>query len=205
MHTQHIISAGTDLSQAKKALIMIHGRGGNAENMLSLAQSLHVKDYALLAPQATHNTWYPYSFMMPPSQNEPWLSSALETVKEAVDKVVKLGVERENIYFTGFSQGACLTLEFIARNATRWGGVVAFSGGLIGDKIYTENYQGDFHETPVLISSSNPDPHIPLERVHASTEILKNMHAKVTEQIYDNKGHFISQDEIDRANEIIFI
>src|SRR5690554_4304583 len=135
MHIQHLISAGTDLGEAKKVLIMIHGRGGNAEDMLSLAQTLDVKDYALLAPQATHNTWYPYSFMMPPSRNEPWLSSALEIVKQTVDVAIKEGFDTENIYFTGFSQGACLTLEFLARNAAKWGGAAAFSGGLIGDKI----------------------------------------------------------------------
>jgi len=205
MHIQHLISAGTDLSKAKKVLIMIHGRGGSAEDMLSLAQSLHVKDYALLAPQATHNTWYPYSFMMPPTRNEPWLSSALGILEQAVEEVIKQGIDTENIYFTGFSQGACLTLEFLARNAAKWGGAAAFSGGLIGDQIYMENYKGDFSETPIFISSSNPDPHIPLERVQASIEVLKTMHAKVTEQIYENKGHFISQDEIDRANRIVFI
>ncbi|TCK80808.1 alpha/beta hydrolase [Albibacterium bauzanense] len=205
MHIQHSFSAGTELSKAKKVLIMIHGRGGSAEDMLSLAQSLHVEDYALLAPQATHNTWYPYSFMMSPSRNEPWLSSALKILKDVVDGVIKEGIDMENIYFTGFSQGACLTLEFLARNAAKWGGAAAFSGGLIGDKIYMENYQGNFNKTPIFISSSNPDPHIPLERVYTTIDILKDMQADVSEKIYDNKGHFISQDEIDRANRIIFI
>lgn len=205
MHIQNLISAGTELNNAKKVLIMIHGRGGSAEDMLSLAQSLHVKDYALLAPQATHNTWYPYSFMMPPSRNEPWLSSALEILRQAVDGVIQEGIDTENIYFTGFSQGACLTLEFLARNGAKWGGAAAFSGGFIGDKIYKENYQGNFDKTPLFISSSNPDPHIPLERVYDSIEILMDMQAEVTEKIYDNKGHFISQDEIDRANKIVFI
>src|SRR5690554_480555 len=205
MHTQQIINSGTDLIKAKKALIMIHGRGGNADDILSLAQSLQVKDYALLAPQAMHNTWYPYSFMVPPSQNEPWLSSALDVLRGVVEKVIKEGIAAENIYFLGFSQGACLALEFIARNATKWGGAVAFSGGLIGDQVYMENYKGDFAETPVFISCGNFDPHIPLERVQESTAILRDMGASVTEKIYENKGHFISQDEIDRANKIVFI
>ncbi len=205
MHTQQIVHAGLDLSQAKKALIMIHGRGGTASDILSLAQSLHVENYALLAPQAMHNTWYPYSFMMPPSKNEPWLSSALDVLKGVVEEVMKEGITAENIYFLGFSQGACLTLEFITRNATKWGGAVAFSGGLIGDKVYMENYKGNFAETPVFISCGDFDPHIPLERVHESTAILTNMGASVTEQIYDNKGHFISQDEVERANKIVFI
>lgn len=205
MHIQHLFSAGIELNKAKKVLIMIHGRGGSAEDMLSLAQSLHVQDYALLAPQATHNTWYPYSFMMPPDRNEPWLSSALDVLKQTVDEVIKKGIETENIYFTGFSQGACLTLEFLARNAAKWGGAATFSGGLIGDKIYMENYQGNFNQTPIFISSSNPDPHIPVERVYASIDILKDMKAEVTEKVYVNKGHYISQDEIDRANKLIFI
>lgn len=205
MHIQHVISAGAELSEAKKALIMIHGRGGSAEDMLSLAPSLHVENYALLAPQATHNTWYPYSFMMPPSRNEPWLSSALDILEKTVDAVVKEGISTENIYFTGFSQGACLTLEFLARNGAKWGGAAAFSGGLIGDKIYMENYKGDFDQTPLFISSSNPDPHIPVERVYASIDIFKDMHAEVTARIYDNKGHFISQDEVERANKIVFV
>src|SRR5690554_2413189 len=205
MHTQQIVHGGLDLSQAKKALIMTHGRGGNASDILSLAQSLHVENYALLAPQAMHSTWYPYSFMMPPSKNEPWLSSALDVLKGVVEEVMKEGIAAENIYFLGFSQGACLTLEFITRNATKWGGAVAFSGGLIGDKVYMENYKGNFADTPVFISCGDFDPHIPLKRVQESTAILRDMGASVTEKIYENKSHSISQDEIDRANKIVFI
>jgi phospholipase/carboxylesterase len=103
-----------------------------------------------------------------------------------------------------FSQGACLALEFAARNATRWGGIAAFSGGLIGDKIYSENYKGSFDNTPVFIGSSNPDFHIPVERVYASTNILKNMDADVTEKLYTNMGHTINEDEINNANRLIF-
>ena len=158
----------------------------------------------MLATQATNDTWYPYSFLAPPSQNEPWLSSALQLVKELVDDILAKGVPAKNIYFTGFSQGACLTLEFVTRNANRYGGVVAFTGGLIGDKIYRENYKGDFQNTPVFIGSSNPDPHIPIERVYATTNILKSMNADVTEKIYANMGHTINQDEINQANKLIF-
>ncbi|MBC7827313.1 MAG: dienelactone hydrolase family protein [Chitinophagaceae bacterium] len=204
MHKKNVITAGKPLKEATKALILLHGRGASAEDILSLATYLNVKEYALIAPQATGNTWYPYSFMMPPSQNEPWLSSALSLIKELVSDLNNNGIASENIYFAGFSQGACLTLEFVARNATKFGGVAAFTGGLIGEVIYGENYKGDFKNTPVFIGTSNPDPHIPVERVYATTNILKNMNAAVTEKIYNNMGHTINDDEIKNANAIIF-
>lgn len=204
IHSKNIAAAGKNLADVKKVLIMIHGRGGSVEDILSLSNHLQVKDFALLAPQANNNSWYPYSFMAPTSQNEPWLSSALSLLKEIVDDVIAKGITEENIYFTGFSQGACLMLEFVARNATKFGGVAAFTGGLIGDRIHPENYKGDFKNTPIFIGSSNPDPHVPVVRVHATTNILKGMHADVTEKIYENMGHTISQDEIELANKLIF-
>jgi phospholipase/carboxylesterase len=204
MHTKKIITPGKKISEAKKALIMVHGRGGSAEDILSLAVHLDVKDFALLAPQATNDSWYPLSFLARPADNEPWLSSALKVLGDTVSEIESSGIVKENIYFLGFSQGACLTLEFVARNATKYGGVVAFTGGLIGDKIYAENYKGDFANTPVFIGSSNPDPHVPVERVHASTDILKQMNANVTEIVYDNLGHTINQDEIKNANNLVF-
>src|SRR5205085_2312403 len=149
MHQKKIISAGKKLTVAKKALIMLHGRGGSAEDILSLSPHLHLNDFALLAPQATNHSWYPLPFLAQPKANEPWLSSALQVVADTVKEVVDGGIAMENIYLLGFSQGACLTLEFAARNATRYGGIVAFTGGLIGDKIYQENYKGDFENTPV--------------------------------------------------------
>lgn len=204
IHPKNIVSAGNDLSTAKKVLIMVHGRGGSAEDILSLAGFLNLREFSFLAPQASNNSWYPYSFLAPPSQNEPWLSSALSLLKETKNDIIAHGISEENIYFLGFSQGACLMLEFISRAAEKFGGIVAFSGGLIGDKIYTENYKGDFKYTPVFIGSSDPDPHIPVERVKATTGILKGMNADVTEKIYQNMGHTISQDEIDQAKKIVF-
>lgn len=203
MHAKHIITAGADVSKAKKAMVMLHGRGAHAQDILSLANYLDAKDFALVAPQATNNTWYPYSFLAPPAQNEPWLSSALNIIKEVVTDLNNAGITNENIYFLGFSQGACLTLEFVARNATRYGGVIAFTGGLIGDKIYPEHYTGNFAGTPVFIGSSNPDFHVPVERVYATTNILKNMGAAVTEKIYNNMGHTINEDELQHANVIL--
>ena len=204
MHTKHIITAGKELNKDSKVLIMIHGRGGSADDILSLASHLDVKDFTLLAPQATDNTWYPYSFLAPPDQNEPWLSSALSLLKETVDDLLNQGSPADHIYFLGFSQGACLTLEYVTRNAMQYGGVAAFTGGLIGDKIYPENYQGDFKGTPIFIGTSDPDPHVPVQRVYATSNILRDMHAEVTEKIYPNMGHTISQDEIELANRLVF-
>ncbi|MEP6594921.1 MAG: dienelactone hydrolase family protein [Ginsengibacter sp.] len=204
MHKKNIVTTGRELSSKSKVLVMLHGRGAGAQDILSLAPSLNVKDFTLLAPQATNNTWYPYSFLTPPSQNEPWLSSALALLKEILNDLYNQNIPSENIYFTGFSQGACLTLEFVTRNASKYGGVAAFTGGLIGDKIYSENYKGDFQNTPVFIGTSDPDPHVPVERVYATANILKNMNAVVTEKVYNNMGHTIIQDEIDNANQLVF-
>jgi phospholipase/carboxylesterase len=204
MHTKYVVTAGKPLNQAGKALILVHGRGGRAGDILFLADELNVEDFVLLAPQATGNSWYPYSFLMPPAQNEPWLSSALDVLKQLVAEINAVGIPPENIYFLGFSQGACLTLEFVTRNATRYGGVAAFTGGLIGDTIYPENYTGDFGGTPIFIGTSDPDPHVPVPRVHATTKILQDMNAAVTEEIYPLMGHTISQTEIDKVNDLIF-
>jgi len=204
MHSKNIVTGDVKVKEAQKALIMIHGRGASAEDIISLAGHLHVKDFALLAPQANNNTWYPQSFLAPPVQNEPWLSSALEIIGSMVNDLVQGSISKDRIYFLGFSQGACLMLEFIARNAAKYGGAVAFTGGLIGDKIYNENYSGSFEQTPVFIGISNPDFHVPVERVYATTNILKSMGAIVTEKVYANMGHTIIQDEIDNANSLIF-
>ena len=203
-HEKKIVTAGKNLEDAEKALIMIHGRGANANDILSVADYLNVNDFALLAPQATNNTWYPYSFMAPASQNEPWLSSSLNLIKDLLNEITEKGIASENIYFLGFSQGACLALEFVARNAEKYGGVVAFTGGLIGDTIHTKNYTGDFNKTPIFIGSSNPDPHVPVERVYETAKILKKMNAVVTQKLYNDMGHMILQDEIDIANKLVF-
>jgi phospholipase/carboxylesterase len=183
---------------------MIHGRGSTARNILSLAGDLQVEDYTLIAPQATNNSWYPYSFLEPPSRNEPWLSSALMLMGEVVDDLEKM-IGKKNIYLLGFSQGACLMLEFVTRNADKYGGCIAFTGGLIGDKIDAENYKGDFQLAPVFIGTGDPDPHVPLERVHETTRILKKMNASVTEKVYARIGHTIIQDEFDHANKILSV
>ena len=203
-HNINIKYAGTPLENAKKALIMLHGRGATADSILTLGDHLNVAEYALLAPQATNNTWYPHSFMAPIEENEPWLSSAIDIVRETVNKVLQSGIKSENIYFLGFSQGACLATEYATRNAQRYGGVVAFTGGLIGKEINRNNYSGDFEQTPVFFGTSNPDFHVPVERVYASANIAREMNASVTEKVYENRGHTISEDEINIVNRFVF-
>ena len=203
MHRKQFILSGKDIKDAKKVLIMFHGRGASGASILSIAEHLQTNEFALLAPEATNHTWYPYSFLAPPSQNEPWLSSALDLLDYIVKDLKEKKFDTKDIYFLGFSQGACLTLEYVTRNATLYGGVIAFTGGLIGDKIYADNYKGDFSGTPVFIGTSDPDPHVPVERVNATENILKNMNAQVVKKIYANMGHTINQDEINFANKIL--
>lgn len=204
MHQKEIFSAGKNINDAEKALILLHGRGATAEDILGLGQELNATEFALFAPQATNYTWYPYSFLAPVDQNEPWLSSAIKLLGELVQDLNHKGIPSERIYFAGFSQGACLTLEFVTRNARRWGGVAAFTGGLIGEKLNAATYKGDFGQTPVFIGSSDPDPHVPLTRVQQSVEILRNLGADVVEKIYPNMGHTISWDELINANKHVF-
>jgi phospholipase/carboxylesterase len=204
VHQYQLVIRGKKITEADKVLIMLHGRGASSEDILSLSQYLNVKDYVLVAPQATNNTWYPYSFLAPPKSNEPWLTSALNILDKTVIDVIKKGKHKPNIFFLGFSQGACLMLEYLTRNADKYGGAAAFTGGLIGDKIYKENYKGDFLQTPVFIGTSNPDSHVPVERVYATANILRDMNALVTEKVYSDIGHTINEDEINNANKLIF-
>ena len=204
MHTKKYITAGKPLNETGKALILLHGRGGSAEDILGLADALPVEDYTLFALQATSHSWYPYSFLALPAQNEPWLSSALEVVKELVDEIKAQGIPEDKIWFTGFSQGACLMLEFITRNAARYGGAAAFTGGLIGDRIYPENYKGDFGGMRVFIGTSDPDPHVPVQRVLECEGVLKGMVADILVKVYKGMGHTITSAEIEEASRHVF-
>lgn len=202
-HSIKYKTAGAPVAQAKGALVMLHGRGGTAANIISLARELEAEGLAIYAPEATNNSWYPYSFMAPESQNQPALDSALDMISQLVEKIKADGISANHIYFMGFSQGACLTLEYIARNAQVYGGAVAFTGGLIGEELVTERYQGNFGNTPVLITTGNPDPHVPLHRVEESVELLKKMEALVTLKIYPGRPHTITMPEIELANELL--
>ncbi|MCB0581131.1 MAG: dienelactone hydrolase family protein [Phaeodactylibacter sp.] len=202
-HHKNVATAGTPLKEAEKAMILIHGRGATAESILELAGHLLVEGFALLAPQATGYTWYPYSFMAPVEQNEPSLSTALEVISQIVKDITDAGIAPEYIYFLGFSQGACLTSEYLARNAQRYGGAFLYSGGLIGDEINRSNYQGDFNGTPVLLGCSDVDAHVPLRRVKDTTALFAEMGADVTERIYPNAPHTVFDDEIEITNRIL--
>ncbi|MDR3008900.1 MAG: dienelactone hydrolase family protein [Sphingobacterium sp.] len=203
-HSINIKTAGQNLEQAKKAIIMIHGRGGSAEDILGMSSYLHVDNYALLAPQAENHSWYPYSFIAPAQENEPWLSSAINLIDQTVKLALDKGILAENIYFFGFSQGACLTLEYLARHAQHYGGAVAIIGGVIGEKINMAPYIGDFAQTPIFLGTSDPDFHVPLERVQDTASILEQMNANVKLVVYQNAGHAINREEIDLANEFVF-
>lgn len=194
---------GAPLAQAPRVAIFVHGRGASAEDILTLAPHLELDGFALIAPQADQDTWYPYSFMAPTHQNEPGLSSALTLLEQLMHQCLAAGIPSEHIYWLGFSQGACLTLEFAARHARRFGGVYAFSGGLIGDVINRSNYQDAFAQTPVFIGCSDVDPHIPLERVEESAAVLRELGAFVTKRIYPNMPHTIIQDEIELVNALL--
>ncbi|TLV03274.1 alpha/beta hydrolase [Dyadobacter luticola] len=197
---KNLISSGVPIAEATKAIIMLHGRGGSAADIISLQRLLHLNEFAIYAPQATNNSWYPYSFMAPDEQNQPALNSALETVAQTVAEIEAAGILAEHIYFAGFSQGACLTLEFIATHPKRYGGVIAFTGGLIGQHLDEAKYTGDLAETPVFVSTGDPDPHVPVSRVKESIAVLERMNAFVTFTVYPGRQHTISSDEIRQAN-----
>lgn len=204
MATPKLYYAGTPVHQAQKALILVHGRGATAESILSVAPFLAVDDYAWVAPQAPLHTWYPYSFMAPEHQNQPDLDQALHLLRDTVQQLVEQGISSEQIYFFGFSQGACLSLEFVALNAQKYGGVVAVIGGLIGESLNAEKYQGDFQQTPIFIATSDPDVHVPLQRVEDTATLLSQLQADVTLKVYKNAGHTLLQEEVDVANQLIF-
>lgn len=202
-HAQaRVATAGTPLAEARAAIVLLHGRGASAEDILALARELELPGCAYLAPQAAGHTWYPYSFLMPLEQNEPHLGSALSLIESLLTRVEAEGVDRERVMLAGFSQGACLSLEFLARSGRRMGGVAGFSGGLIGPPGGSRHYPGSLHGTPVFLGSSDPDPHIPVERVRETQRVLTAMGAEVTTRIYPGLGHTINTDELDHARRI---
>ena len=200
---QPVFFAGIPLEQAEAAMIMVHGRGATAESILGLSGELAQPGFAYLAPQAAGNTWYPNPFLAPIASNEPWLSSALATVAGVLRQVAGAGIPPERTMLLGFSQGACLVLEFAARNARRYGGVVGLSGGLIGPDGTPRDYAGALDGTPIFLGCSDVDPHIPEERVQHSAEVLRRLGGVVTTRLYPNMGHTINQDEIELVQDMM--
>ncbi|GAO41872.1 alpha/beta hydrolase [Flavihumibacter petaseus] len=204
MHRKHIVHAGAPLATADKVLILLHGRGAGPNDILGLAGYFPVAGFALLAPAATNSTWYPYSFMAPETSNEPWLSSAVDLVTGLIDELLEAGKNAENLYFMGFSQGACLLLECLARHAQRYGGAAAFTGGLIGESLQKDRYKGDFAGMPLFLGTSDPDPHVPVLRVEETAGVYTSLQAAVTKKIYPGMGHTINQDELTTAGALLF-
>ena len=194
---QPVRMAGEPISRARAAMLMMHGRGASADDILSLANEINQPGFVYFAPQAAGNTWYPNRFLVPLTENEPWLSSALKFIDDVLTEIINAGIPSERVILLGFSQGACLTLEFAARNARRYGGIVGLSGALIGPDDTPRDYKGSLAGTPVFLGCSDVDFHVPKERVDQTAEVLKNLGGEVTERLYPNMGHSVNQEEID--------
>ena len=187
----------------KSAIILLHGRGGSAEDILGLREEFGFPEASYLALEAPGHTWYPYSFLTPIERNEPWLTQSLAKVSETVDAALRQGIARENIVIAGFSQGACLASEFVARNAARYGGLIAFTGGLIGPPGTDFRYPGNLAGTPAFLGAGDPDPHVPWKRVQESADVLTKMGADVTLKRYAGMPHTISRQEISEARALL--
>lgn len=196
---QPVLHSGAPPEQARAAMIMVHGRGADARDIISLAPELGQPDFAYFAPQASGNTWYPFSFLAPIPQNEPGITSGLQAIADILAELENKGFPAERVFLLGFSQGACLATEFAARRARRYGGLIGFSGGLIGPGGTPRDYPGALAGTPVFLGCSDPDPHIPRERVEETAAVLKKMGGEVTLRLYPRMGHTINSDEIEFA------
>jgi predicted esterase len=200
---QPIVTGGAALGQGRAVVVMVHGRGAAPQNILDLLPRLNRPDVSYLAPAASGNTWYPYSFMAETAKNEPGLSSALDVLARLVDDLVARGTPKQRIVLLGFSQGACLTSEFAVRHADRYGGIIAYTGGLIGPPGTNWNYPGSFGGTPVFMGCSDIDAHVPQARVEDSAAVFERMGAKVTLRIYPGMAHVVNDDEIAEGQKII--
>ena len=198
-----VLATGAPLERARAAVVMVHGRGGTPEDILGLAQEFGQSDIAYLAPQADGHTWYPYSFLAPMPQNEPHLTNALATVDAVVKQLGAQGFASERVGLIGFSQGGCLALEYAARNATRYAAVAGLSAGLIGPPGIPRQYAGSLAGTPAFLGCSDVDGHIPLARVHESTQALRALSGEVTERIYPGMSHTINDDEVDAVRALL--
>lgn len=203
-HQKHpALFAGEPLATAKAAMIMIHGRGASAQDILSLSAEFSPKGFAYIAPQADNGTWYPNRFLAPLESNEPFLSAALQVVDNLLAQVKKVGIPPERTMLLGFSQGACLALEYATRHAQRYGGVIGLSGALIGPDNLKRNDSGSLGGTPVFLGCSDVDFHIPKERVESAAAVLKSLGAQVTVRLYPNMDHTVNEDEMEFVREMM--
>ena len=198
-----ILSRGPSPADARAVAILVHGRGASAEDILSLTHELRPKDVAYLAPEAASRTWYPYSFLAPLEQNEPGISSGLRVIEGLVEQVARQGVPPQSVLLIGFSQGACLSLEFAARRPQRYKGVVGLSGGVIGPPGTRHALSGSMDGTPVFLGCSDIDPHIPLARVHETAALFRSLGASVDERIYPRMGHTVNRAELEAIDALL--
>jgi predicted esterase len=203
---ERTLLAGSEISVAKRVMIMIHGRGADGESMLELAKHFVFPDGAFVIPQAANNTWYPYRFIEDRQMNEPGISSSFALIEALIKYLNERGIKTQDIFLLGFSQGACLCADYCARYPRRYGGVFVLSGGLIGKNVDEKEFEGDLKRTPVFLGCSESDLHIPVERVHQSTALFKILNANITERIYQPEmGHSINRDELDFINKVLSI
>lgn len=200
---QPVRHLGASIGEAKGAVVLLHGRGGSAEDILRLAGPLHREGLAYLAPQAAGHTWYPNSFLAPRESNEPYLSSALAKIASVVSELESAGIPRDCIVIAGFSQGACLATEFVASNPARYAGLIAFTGGLIGPPDANLHHEASLAGTPALFLSGDPDPHVPWQRVQASAAELERMGAVITARRFPGRPHTITAEEVELARTLI--
>jgi len=200
---QPVLVTGEPLERAGAAMVLLHGRGATAHDILTLAPEVQGPGWAFVAPQAANATWYPYPFTAPLDRNEPWLSSALEVIAGLLGTIAGAGVPPERTVLLGFSQGACLTLEFAARNARRYGCVVGLSGGVIGPDGMERHDAGSLAGTPVFLGCSDHDPHIPAHRVRHAADVLRGLGGEVTTSLYPDLGHSVNEDELARVRDMM--
>jgi phospholipase/carboxylesterase len=201
--THAIVTAGVPLASAEGAIVVLHGRGSSAETILGLGEAVVPEGWAILAPQAAGGTWYPYSFLAPREQNEPYLTSALERVETTCQIAYASGLPAKRVVVAGFSQGACLATEFVGRNPRAYGALIAFTGGLIGPPGATLSLSGDLAGMAALFTSGDPDPHVPWERVEESAALFESMGARVTLRRWPGRAHTITAEEIKIARDLL--
>jgi predicted esterase len=202
-HGQPVKMSGSPLGEATSAVIMLHGRGASAEDILSLAGELRGDRVIFVAPQAAGYTWYPFSFLTPIEHNEPFLSSALMIVSDLLKMLHEAAIPTDRTMLLGFSQGACLALEFAARHARRYGGIAGLSGGLIGPEGTPRDNNGSFDGAPLFLGCSESDPHIPAARVIETESVFRIMGANVTRKLYPKLGHAVNEDEIAEVQKML--
>lgn len=200
---QPVLTYGVPLDQAQAAMLMVHGRGAAAEDILYLAEELDSAGIAYLAPQAAGYTWYPQRFLAPLEANQPWLDSAFKKLDSVIKQIAEAGIPAEKTILLGFSQGACLVLDYAARNGRRWGCVVGLSGGLIGPEIQPERYPDSLSGTPVFLGCSDIDPHIPKQRVLETAQTMEQLGAVVDARLYPGMGHTVNEDELEAVRKLI--